>query len=110
MCSWRHGTFVRVQMASFLQGRGVPAMCYHAGLSAAQRQAVADAINKKSVRVVACTTALSTGLDMSSVDSVLHLTLPSSLEDYIQQAWFPRSASLRVGPGDMAKLVSGRVS
>jgi ATP-dependent DNA helicase RecQ len=61
-------------------------MSYHAGLSVSQRQAVAEAITKKRVRVVACTTALSTGLDMSSIDSVIHLSMPSSLEDYVQQA------------------------
>jgi ATP-dependent DNA helicase RecQ len=61
-------------------------MSYHAGLTVTQRQAVAEAISKKRVRVVACTTALSTGLDLSSIDSVIHLAVPSSLEDYIQQA------------------------
>jgi Helicase conserved C-terminal domain len=75
-----------MQMASFCQGKGIPAMCYHAGLSATQRQAVADAMAQRRVRVVTCTTALSTGLDMSFIDGVVHHALPSSLEEYVQQA------------------------
>jgi ATP-dependent DNA helicase RecQ len=74
------------QLASFLQGRGIPAMCYHAGLSAAQRQAVAAGMAARRVRVVTCTTALSTGLDMAYIDAVVHHSLPASMEEYVQQA------------------------
>ena len=79
-----------MQLASFLQGKGVPAMCYHAGLSAPQRQAVAEGIASRKLRVVTCTTALSTGLDLACVDAVVHHALPSSLEEYVQQVRRPR--------------------
>ena len=74
-----------MQLASFLQGKGVHAACYHAGLSAAQRQSVAENLAKRKLRVLTCTTALSTGLDVSCIDGVIHHTLPSSLEEYVQQ-------------------------
>lgn len=74
-----------VQLASFLQGRGIPAMCYHAGMSATQRQAVSSALAARRLRVVTCTTALSTGLDLSFIDGVVHHSLPPSMEDFVQQ-------------------------
>lgn len=74
-----------VQLAAYLQGRGVSAMSYHAGLSAAARQDVSDSLASGRVSVVTCTTALSTGLDCSRVDGVLHYSLPSSMEEYVQQ-------------------------
>lgn len=74
-----------VQLAAYLQGRGVSAMSYHAGLSAAARQDVSDSLVNGRVSVVTCTTALSTGLDCSRVDGVLHYSLPPSMEEYVQQ-------------------------
>lgn len=60
-------------------------MSYHAGLSAAARQEVSDSLGSGRVSVVTCTTALSTGLDCSRVDGVLHHSLPPSMEEYVQQ-------------------------
>eukprot|EP00892_Ulva_mutabilis_P003964 jgi/Ulvmu1/193/UM001_0197.1 len=73
------------QLAAYLQGRGLSAMSYHAGLSAAARQEVSDSLGTGRVSVVTCTTALSTGLDCSRVDGVLHHSLPPSMEEYVQQ-------------------------
>lgn len=74
-----------LQLAAYLHGRGISAMSYHAGLSAAARQEVSDSLRCGRVSVVTCTTALSTGLDCSRVDGVLHYSLPPSLEEYVQQ-------------------------
>jgi superfamily II DNA helicase RecQ len=74
-----------LQLASFLQGRGISAMCYHSGLSATQRQAVSDNMVQRLLRVVTCTTSLSTGLDMAGIDGIMHHALPSSMEEYVQQ-------------------------
>ena len=74
-----------MQLSAYLHGRGISAMAYHAGLSAAARQEVSDSLRSGRVSVVTCTTALSTGLDCSRVDGVMHFSLPSSMEEYVQQ-------------------------
>ena len=78
-----HTRAASVQLASFLQGKGVSALAYHAGLSATQRQGVSFAVLQQRVKVVVCTMALSSGLDFSSIDAVVHFTLPNSLEEYV---------------------------
>lgn len=70
-------------------------MCYHAGLSAMQRQAVADNMAQRRLRVVTCTTSLSTGLDMAFIDGVVHHALPSSMEEYVQQVRVPLATDAR---------------
>jgi Lhr-like helicase len=74
-----------VQLASYLQGRGVAAAAYHGSLSGVARQSVAKRLAAGELRVVTCTTALSTGLDLHNIDGILHHTMPASLEDYVQQ-------------------------
>ena len=37
------------------------------------------------IRVVVATVAFGMGVDMSCLGAVIHLTLPRSLEDYVQQ-------------------------
>ena len=39
------------------------------------------------VRVVVATVAFGMGVDMSCLGAVIHLTMPRSLEDYVQQVW-----------------------
>lgn len=39
------------------------------------------------LRVVVATVAFGMGVDMSSLGAVIHLTMPRSLEDYVQQVW-----------------------
>jgi superfamily II DNA helicase RecQ len=60
-------------------------MAYHAGLSATQRQQVSTALVARKVSLVACTSSLSSGLDCSAIDAIIHYSLPSSLEEYVQQ-------------------------
>lgn len=83
----------RVQVASFLMGKGVPAMAYHSGKAASHRQAVSAAMGNGRVRVVCCTVALSMGLDEAAIDGIVHYMLPSSMEEYVQQVWDPRDDS-----------------
>lgn len=74
-----------VQLASYLQGRGLAAASYYGSMSGAARQAVAERLAAGKLKVVTCTTALSSGLDLHNVDGVLHNAMPASLEDYVQQ-------------------------
>lgn len=71
--------------ADWLQGRGVNAVPYHAGLSAQERQAnQAEFLREEDVVVVA-TVAFGMGIDKPDVRFVAHLDLPSSIEAYYQE-------------------------
>jgi ATP-dependent DNA helicase RecQ len=65
---------------------GEPALAYHAGLerearAAAQRRFLAD-----EVRIVVATNAFGMGVDKPNVRTVIHASVPASLEAYYQEA------------------------
>ena len=51
-----------------------------------EREAVQARFCQGKVRVVAATVAFDMGLDAPGVAGIVHLTLPRSLEEYVQQA------------------------
>ncbi|BBM69253.1 RecQ family ATP-dependent DNA helicase [Rhodothermus marinus] len=69
-----------------LRRLGVEAVCYHGGLSAADRAAASRAWREGQARVVAATSAFGMGIDRADVRFVLHAELPPSLEAYYQEA------------------------
>ena len=73
-------------IAVFLQQNNISAGHYHAGLPAEQRAAMQDAWIKGQLRVIVATNAFGMGIDKPDVRSVIHLTLPDSLEAYFQEA------------------------
>ncbi|MCK0174325.1 ATP-dependent DNA helicase RecQ [Mycolicibacterium sp. F2034L] len=77
------------QYAETLNDRGVRAAAYHAGLSAAQRQAVHDGFRKdpgeEDFDVVVATSAFGMGIDKPNVRFVVHASIPDSLDSYYQQ-------------------------
>jgi ATP-dependent DNA helicase RecQ len=73
-------------IAAFLQQNGISAGHYHAGLAVEQRASMQDAWIKNQLRVIVATNAFGMGIDKPDVRSVVHLTLPDSLEAYFQEA------------------------
>ncbi len=72
--------------AQFLQRNRISADFYHAGLSNEIRsQKQEDWINNK-IRVMVSTNAFGMGIDKPDVRTVIHLSLPDSLEAYFQEA------------------------
>lgn len=72
--------------AQFLQRNGIRADFYHAGLTNEVRsKKQEDWINNK-IRVIVSTNAFGMGIDKPDVRTVIHLTLPDSLEAYFQEA------------------------
>jgi ATP-dependent DNA helicase RecQ len=72
--------------AQYLARQGWPVRAYHAGLTAAQKREVQDAFVRGSVRVICATNAFGMGIDKDDVRVVIHVDLPGSLENYLQEA------------------------
>ncbi|PJM73791.1 DNA helicase RecQ [Bifidobacterium primatium] len=73
-------------LADDLRGRGIAAVCYHAGLPADERsRAQRDFVNDDA-HVVVATNAFGMGIDKSNVRYVVHHNMPDSIEAYYQEA------------------------
>lgn len=75
-----------VEMAFELKEKGISATYYHAGMEGGDRIRNANLWLEDKVKVMCCTNAFGMGIDKKGVRFVIHLTLPSSLEDYIQES------------------------
>lgn len=71
--------------AEQLNDRGVSAVEYHAGLSAAQRNDVHGRFRDDDVDVVVATSAFGMGVDKPNVRFVVHASVPDSVDAYYQQ-------------------------
>ncbi|GLI66797.1 hypothetical protein VaNZ11_010770, partial [Volvox africanus] len=75
------------EVAGWLQStHGISASAYHAGRQISERNTVALSFRTGRTRVVVATVAFGMGVDHPSIGAVVHLQMPRSLEDYVQQA------------------------
>jgi ATP-dependent DNA helicase RecQ len=72
-------------VAEKLQGRGIRARAYHAGLPAAHRQAVQEDFLRDELQVVVATVAFGMGIDKPNVRFVVHYDLPRHIEGFYQE-------------------------
>jgi len=73
-------------VANFLRQNDVNAKAYHAGMIAAQRTQIQADFMKNKYKVIVATIAFGMGVDKADIRFVLHLGMPSSLENYYQEA------------------------
>lgn len=69
-----------------LNEQGISAIYYHAGLTYTEREMRQARWMRGEVRVMVATNAFGMGIDKPDVRLVIHLTMPSSLEEYYQEA------------------------
>jgi ATP-dependent DNA helicase RecQ len=72
-------------VAQFLQGKGIEARAYHAGLSTAEKNSTYKDFVADKVQVVVATIAFGMGIDKSNIRFVVHMTMPKTLENYYQE-------------------------
>lgn len=74
------------EVADFLRGEGFAAEYFHAGLSSEEKIARQNRWKNNETRVIVSTNAFGMGIDKPDVRLVIHLSMPSSLEEYYQEA------------------------
>jgi ATP-dependent DNA helicase RecQ len=73
------------EAASWLNGEGIAALPYHAGLDASVRKTHQDRFLREDGIVMVATIAFGMGIDKPDVRFVAHLDLPKNIEGYYQE-------------------------
>ena len=80
-------TIARVEeTVEFLKERGIAAIGYHGKMDSATRRANQEKWMSDEVRVLVGTVAFGLGINKAAVRTVIHLSLPKSIEQYYQEA------------------------
>lgn len=74
------------ELADKLTAAGISALAYHAGLDIEDKNHRQKQWKDSQVRVMVATTAFGMGIDKHDVRLVVHYDIPSSLEEYYQEA------------------------
>ena len=75
-----------IATAQFLKSRGMSATYYHGGMSRDDRHKHYKDWRDNKIQVMVSTNAFGMGIDKADVDTVVHLEIPDSLENYFQEA------------------------
>ena len=73
------------EIAEALRAEGILAAFYHAGIARSDRDEVQEAFTREHIDVVVATVAFGMGIDRSNVRSVIHASMPRSIEHFQQE-------------------------
>ncbi len=99
------------EVAATLREAGQNALAYHAGMEAEERTSVQRRFMGGEVDTIVATNAFGMGVDKADVRSVWHMTVPTSVEAYYQEAGrggrdgLPARAVLLAMKADLGRLV-----
>lgn len=74
------------EIANFLKAANFNASYYHGGLTRVEKQTAFDNWMAEKTPIMVATNAFGMGIDKSNVKVVVHVDLPNSIENYIQEA------------------------
>jgi len=74
------------ELSDLIRANGISADYYHAGLSPEEKADRQDRWKSGQMRVIVATNAFGMGIDKSDVRVVIHYDIPSSIEEYYQEA------------------------
>ncbi len=75
-----------LDIAAELNAQGLSAHYYHAGLAPEEKEVKQNDWKTNKVRIMVATNAFGMGIDKPDVRVVVHMDLPSSIEEYYQEA------------------------
>ncbi|TYP98709.1 ATP-dependent DNA helicase RecQ [Tenacibaculum adriaticum] len=74
------------EISTYLNANGFKSGFYHGGLSSIEKKIAFDDWMNEKTPIIVATNAFGMGIDKPNVRVVIHLNLPSSIENYIQEA------------------------
>lgn len=74
------------EFAEHLQGAGWAAEYFHAGLTPPRKKEIQDSFTSGQTPIIVATNAFGMGIDKDNVRLVIHVDIPSSVENYLQEA------------------------
>ncbi len=75
-----------IEIANFLNANGFKSSFYHGGLSSIEKQTAFENWMLENTPIIVATNAFGMGIDKPNVGLVIHYNLPTSIENYIQEA------------------------
>ncbi|OSY89541.1 DEAD/DEAH box helicase [Tenacibaculum holothuriorum] len=73
-------------ISNYLNANGFKSSFYHGGMSSVEKEIAFDNWMTEKTPIMVATNAFGMGIDKANVKVVVHLNLPSSIENYIQEA------------------------